>query len=329
LLPTFPPSELAALAATATLQTYNQGDALFHEGDASDGLHLIRRGSVTVSRRRGDGEQVLAYLPAGNVVGEIALFSPEGKRSATVKATIFTETIRIPPEAISPFIARHDELRAWLKQLESERMIENTMRGSDRRASGIVDFLMNAGAGEATDILLIDEALCVRCDNCETACATTHGGVSRLDREAGPTYATVHVPTSCRHCENPKCMTDCPPDALRRHPSGEVYILDNCIGCGNCAANCPYGVIQMAAVQPKRRGFFELMFGRKRGREANGEGEAKLAVKCDLCRDLEGRRGEPRAAVRRVVPHGRDHPCEPQALRRPAHGSPAGVGLER
>ena len=62
---------------------------------------------------------------------------------------------------------------------------------------------------KAGDILVIDESLCVRCDNCEKACAETHHGVSRLNREAGPTFEMLHVPTSCRHCENPKCMTDC------------------------------------------------------------------------------------------------------------------------
>ena len=58
----------------------------------------------------------------------------------------------------------------------------------------IISFLIAQGAGEATDILLIDESLCVRCDNCEKACAEAHGGTSRLDREAGPTFANVHVP---------------------------------------------------------------------------------------------------------------------------------------
>jgi Fe-S-cluster-containing hydrogenase component 2 len=68
--------------------------------------------------------------------------------------------------------------------------------------------------------------------------------------------------------------------------------------------NCPYGVIQMAAVRPKRSAFFDLLFGRGRGRGASGEADAKVAVKCDLCRDLEGRHGEPRAACVASCPTG-------------------------
>src|SRR3546814_9046224 len=76
-------------------------------------------------------------------------------------------------------------------------------------------FIMKEGLGEATDALLIDENLCVGCDNCEKACADSHEGLSRLDREAGKTFAHLHVPTSCRHCEHPPCMADCPPNVIQ------------------------------------------------------------------------------------------------------------------
>ncbi|MGH7805097.1 MAG: cyclic nucleotide-binding domain-containing protein, partial [Candidatus Binatia bacterium] len=284
-----PLAELQELAKASVIESFKPGALLFKEGDPSDGLHLIRRGSVTIFRQVRGKDQVVSYLPAGNIIGEMALLSPEAKRTASVAATVHTETIRLPNEAILRTIQAHPELRRALQELEEDRLVENVTRGADSRTSDLVSFLMNAGAGEATDILLIDEALCVRCNNCEVACAETHGGVSRLDREAGPSFGTVHIPTSCRHCENPKCMTDCPPDALRRYPTGEVFIMDNCIGCGNCAANCPYGVIQMATVaDAERRSMLSwLLFGGERFHRPPHE-EHKKAVKCDLCRELPG-----------------------------------------
>jgi Fe-S-cluster-containing hydrogenase component 2 len=198
-----------------------------------------------------------------------------------VRAAVRTETLRVPMDAILPFLGAHPELRTRLATLESERLIANVAASASQREGDLVSFLIAEGGGEATDILLIDDSLCVRCNNCEKACAGTHGGISRLDREAGPTFAEVHVPTSCRHCENPACMTDCPPDALRRHPNGEVYILDTCIGCGNCERNCPYHVIQMAAVPTETR--WPSLLHRLLGRPAETR---QMAVKCDLCRAL-------------------------------------------
>jgi Fe-S-cluster-containing hydrogenase component 2 len=143
----------------------------------------------------------------------------------------------------------------------------------------VANFLVEQGLGEATDVLLIDEKLCVGCDNCEKACADTHDGLSRLDREAGRTYAHLHVPTSCRHCEHPHCMADCPPNAIHRGPTGEVYIDETCIGCGNCQRNCPYGVIRLDKTPPKKPWLLSwFMFGSGPG---PGEASHKWAKKHD------------------------------------------------
>ncbi|TDJ32002.1 MAG: cyclic nucleotide-binding domain-containing protein [Gammaproteobacteria bacterium] len=294
--PGTPVDDLRDVVKTATIQHFKPGDVLFEEGDDGDCLHLVRMGSVTVSRNIGGEDLVLSYVPAGNYVGEMALMGG-GKRSATVKAAIATETIRLDAAAFQKLMDKDPDLRLRMETEYRRRTTENLRMQSMPGGGDIISFLVQQGVGEATDILLIDESLCVRCDNCEKACAETHNGISRLDREAGPTYAMVHVPTSCRHCEHPHCMKDCPPDAIHRAPNGEVYIADNCIGCGNCERNCPYGVIQMGTAAPEKPSLLSwLLTGAGPGpgedkvwnkEHSTGKSE-KTAVKCDMCKDLKG-----------------------------------------
>jgi CRP-like cAMP-binding protein/thioredoxin reductase/Pyruvate/2-oxoacid:ferredoxin oxidoreductase delta subunit len=290
--------ELNDVASHATLKTYAAGEELFHEGDQADGLYLIQSGSVTVSRMIGGKEVVLFYVAAGNYVGEMSLVSGE-PRYATVQAAVATEAVFIDAGRMSDIIARNPEIRSaldarylqHLQDQESRQQLESTSdnNGSitnQSTPSNLISFLIQQGVGEATDVLLIDESLCVRCNHCEEACASTHGGATRLDRDAGPIFANIRVPTSCRHCEHPHCMKDCPPDAIHRAPHGEVYIDDSCIGCGNCQQNCPYDVIQMAVIQDQpERSLWQMLLGIQPKTMPVVDG-TKVAVKCDMCKDI-------------------------------------------
>jgi len=294
------------------VKTYGGGEVLFKDGDVADGLYLIKRGSVTISRQIAGREVVLSYLSAGNYVGEMALIS-DSARTATVKAAVTTEALILNSQAFKRVLGRNREWREKMESLFLDRLRANAAMEAQPDPGNIISFLIQQGVGEATDVLLIDESLCVRCNNCEKACADTHDGTSRLNREAGPTFAQIHVPTSCRHCEHPHCMKDCPPDAIHRSPGGEVFINDTCIGCGNCERNCPYDVIQLAPVDPKRTrpslfSWLVLGLGPEPGMEAKVKSKdiAKKAVKCDMCRDLPGGaacvRACPTGAAVRVSP---------------------------
>lgn len=308
-----PPEDLQELVQAATLKAYKAEELLFKEGDPGDALYLIRRGSVTVSRQIGGRDVVLAYVPAGQYVGEMALIN-EMPRSATARAAVATETIRLDGEVFKGLMARRTAIRQEVQEISKERMAQNAM-GQDLQHGSVISFLMAQGLGEATDVLLIDEALCVRCNQCEKACADTHGNLSRLKREAGPSFDTLHVPTSCRHCEHPHCMKECPPDAIHRAPGGEVYITDACIGCGNCERNCPYGVIQMGVQSEETPSLWRWMLfggaepgsGLLNGRKKkDAEKPAKKAAKCDMCKDQDGGpacvRACPTGAAIRVSP---------------------------
>lgn len=281
-------SDLADLISSAELRTYARGEVLFAEGEEGDELHLVRRGSLTVSRYVAGRDLVLSYVPAGKYVGEMGLLG-NVRRTASVRAAVPTETVVMKSQPFLKLLERDPSLRKQVQNQIRDRLSLNSQIEAGGDGGELLSFLMAQGLGEATDVLLIDESLCIRCDNCETACADTHDGTSRLDREAGPTYAQIHVPTSCRHCEHPHCMKDCPPDAISRNASGEVTIADNCIGCGNCESNCPYGVIQMAYPGQRQPSVWSrILFASERKQKKPAADAQKRAVKCDMCSSLKG-----------------------------------------
>ncbi len=317
--------DVAELVEGAEVKNVRAGEVLLAEGDEGTDIFIIRRGSMIVQKMLGGKQVFLSYVPAGSYIGEMALID-HAPRSATVKAAIRSEVIRLPGEAFARLLERKPELfRKARSDMDKRREVNAFIEGRKDSFGGAVDmysetaqFLIDNGIGEATDVLLIDETLCVGCDNCEKACADSHEGLSRLNREAGRTYAHLHVPTSCRHCEHPHCMADCPPNAIRRGPDGEVVIDDTCIGCGNCQRNCPYGVIRMESVPPKKPSLLNwLLFGAgpgpgepsKKWRKkhvAAGEEAPKKAIKCDMCSGIEGGpacvRACPTGAALRVSP---------------------------
>jgi Fe-S-cluster-containing hydrogenase component 2 len=205
---------------------------------------------------------------------------------------VASELIEVKRTEFLLMVRRPDAPLDSLQLDASQRVTDISKMQVQPEAGSTMGFLMQQGLGEATDVLVIDESLCVGCDNCEKACAETHDGIARLDRAAGASFANVHIPVACRHCEQPHCMKDCPPNAIRRSPTGEVYINESCIGCGNCQKNCPYGVIKMAYEAPKKPGLLAWLLtgaGPGMGEEEDyhpsdaAKAKGKKAVKCDAC----------------------------------------------
>jgi CRP-like cAMP-binding protein/thioredoxin reductase/Fe-S-cluster-containing hydrogenase component 2 len=319
------PPDVAEAVEQAEVMDVPAGKPIISEGETGDDIYIIRQGSMVVEKQIGGKPVFLRYLPAGSYVGEMAVITGE-PRNATVKAAIKSEVVRVPGEAFRKILAAKPALMQKAKAEMAARQDVNSFVESRKESfssavelySETAKFLVDKGIGEATDVLLIDEQLCVGCDNCEKACADSHEGLSRLDREAGATFAHLHVPTSCRHCEHPHCMSDCPPNAIHRGPDGEVFIDDTCIGCGNCQRYCPYGVIRMEAVPPKKPGLLSWLFlglgpgpgepSKKWSKKHQPAGVEipKKAIKCDMCSGIAGGpacvRACPTGAALRVSP---------------------------
>jgi CRP-like cAMP-binding protein/Fe-S-cluster-containing hydrogenase component 2/thioredoxin reductase len=334
------PGDIKTLLATAEKREVKPGEAIIEEGKDGYDVFVILSGSMVVEKQIGGKPIFLSYLPAGSYVGEVALVEG-GRRIATVRAAIRSEVVRLDGDAFRLLINRKPELVAKLRQdMRRRREINTFIERQKDEFTGAVDvftsvaeFMAKEGLGEATDVLLIDETLCIGCDNCEKACADAHDGLSRLDREAGRTYSRLdagrtfsrlHVPTSCRHCERPYCMTDCPPNAIHRGDDGEVFIDDTCIGCGNCKRYCPYDVIQMDEPPAKKPDLFSwFLFGvgpgpgepDKSWKKKHAKPDAhKVAIKCDMC---SGKSGGP--ACVRACPTGAAIRVSPEELLAVAH----------
>jgi len=105
-------------------------------------------------------------------------------------------------------------------------------------------------------VRLIDQKRCMGCRSCVAACATENYFTPdapwnvMVEYEVGtyPTVKKIYNTMNCMHCEKPSCKAACDAvgaKAISKNQYGVVLIdYNKCIGCGHCAAVCPYGVPQ-------------------------------------------------------------------------------------
>lgn len=297
LLPDAQLTFLRSLASRAITCGYKQGETVYKAGDTSDEFYLVRSGSMKLSKRSTtDGREVVVnHLPVGRSFGEVELLDPSRpKRQVTVSATKASEVIRFKRKDFVQMLDFYPTLGERLGR-QVQEMLVRSAEVFAREVAGdhLINRMVDSGVFEGTDVLLIDEDKCIRCDQCVQACAATHQGQTRLYRTEGKIFDNLLVPSSCRHCEHAMCLSDCPPgNAIFRNKSGEVTIDPvRCIGCGNCSKNCPYGNIFMVhPAKPATRGPLDRLLdliglGRQSTSHDAGDGEKK-AIKCDLCQGL-------------------------------------------
>ena len=145
---------------------------------------------------------------------------------------------------------------------------------------------------------LIDQKRCMGCRACVAACAVENHFTPEapwnvmIEYEVGtyPAVKKVYNTLNCMHCEQPSCKAACDyigVKAISKNEFGVVLIdYDKCIGCGYCAAVCPYGVPQL------NKGIAELYPGKGKTayeslaykyRHPTHRKKAKVAEKCTFC----------------------------------------------
>jgi CRP-like cAMP-binding protein len=185
LLAEVPPDDVRQLLTIARRRTFSRNEVVVHRGDPADSLHLIVSGRFGVSITTPLGDTALiAVRGPGDSFGELALVSPDAKRSATVTALETGETRSVYRDDFVRLQREHPSVNAVLVHLLaqevrrlSERLAEAYYIDADTRVRRrLVELAgQQRGAGPAT-IALTQEALA------EMA-GTSRATVNRILRE--------------------------------------------------------------------------------------------------------------------------------------------------
>jgi Fe-S-cluster-containing dehydrogenase component/CRP-like cAMP-binding protein len=319
----FSPELLTKLKEATRFSVYAKDHILFKEGDPIDKLIFVKNGWIR--RVRGiasdlelirslasnpmladmvmelDQDVGLDFLGAGNWLGLDAIFGKEGAKwnyTATIMAR--TEVLEITVSRLRSDPPMIKMIAEYFPQF-SGADDKPPEPPEDRRSAAAAGKEIATGIVDGTNLLVMDMDLCIRCGNCSLACHKVHGQ-SRLlrrgihiARPAKPqSQFTQHVLLSsvCLHCQDPECLTGCPTGAIGRFSAGHVDIdPKTCIGCGDCATQCPYNAISMIPRKPGARpsrgvsAIFKSWFSLAPPEEPPPvtETEDLLAVKCNLC----------------------------------------------
>ena len=117
-----PTSQTGALPPVAQRRHFRQGEVVCQKGDPGDAMYVIVKGQVRVVLPSGDGnEALLGTLDDGDFFGELSLIDGE-PRSATIIASLPTDTIVLLREGFQDFLRASPEVAIDMLQALSRRL---------------------------------------------------------------------------------------------------------------------------------------------------------------------------------------------------------------
>jgi len=331
---------ISQLESISKFRVYAKNHALFRAGELANRLYVLKSGWARLTpktqltnianvpgagnggspARNWNAKSVETYVGPSHCFGVDAI-TRDGEWEYTCTLMERSEVLEI---SISK-LRQQPELRETLLlafsgmavPTESKAWLESREPAPVARAQ---EDLIETGLVDATNLLVMDMDLCVRCGNCSMACHQIHGQ-SRLVRRGihisrpvslkkNSSYQSVLAPAVCLHCKDPECLTGCPTGSLARFPDGQVDIAyKTCIGCADCATQCPYNAISMI---PRQAAGGDKEKSKAGDKKKNGKGDQEkggpggrwkrwlglaaeplppaveqtddlLAVKCNLC----------------------------------------------
>lgn len=123
------PKQLESIHAVAQTQELPKEAVLFREGDTGDSLYLILSGRVRAVLMAEDGREViLAYLGPGEIVGEMALFNPEERRTATVVTAESSKVLILSGHQIMEVLLQNPPIAISLLRTLTQRLRDTSNR---------------------------------------------------------------------------------------------------------------------------------------------------------------------------------------------------------
>jgi Fe-S-cluster-containing dehydrogenase component/CRP-like cAMP-binding protein len=304
---------ITKLGRSARFMVYSKGHVLFREGELIDRVYFIRNGWVRRARGLGYGAVMsdlpieglsddagVDFLGAGNCLG-LEGVERDTRWAYTAVVLQRTEVLEV---AMPPLRADSSLRAAVVRSFSDFSLADDDVRlalGVNKPVIAATEREITTGVVDGTNLLVMDMDKCVRCGNCSMACHQVHGRsrllrrgihIERVRHHGGVSSEQILVPSVCMHCQDPECLTGCPTGAIGRFENGQIDIdPKTCIGCGDCATQCPYNAITMIprkADVPKPLSFGQklkdwLSLARATPPQPVTATENLLATKCNLC----------------------------------------------
>ncbi len=102
-------SERVQILIIGQVRSAKAGEVLFREGDPGDGLYVVMKGSVRISKQGATGEEALAVLEPPSFFGEMALID-SAARAADAIANEDSDLFFIPLQELRSVIDAYHKL---------------------------------------------------------------------------------------------------------------------------------------------------------------------------------------------------------------------------
>jgi len=129
------PDDLEALRQQITWHFFANGEVVYLQGDAADGMYIVVNGRLRASLLRDDGTvQDLGRIGPGEPVGEMGVIT-DADRSATVHAVRESNLVQITPAKFQRLIRQHPKLLINITRVIIERQ-QRLLQGTSAEKAG-------------------------------------------------------------------------------------------------------------------------------------------------------------------------------------------------